>query len=177
MVDERPLDPFVKEAPEPGDVADERLVHLLARWHALHAASAPDDLPPLKLIAPEELRFILGWLMIMEPLDGGTDFRYRLYGSSIAATTGRDLTGHKVSESFPLFAAWTSAVYRTTMARRLPVLTSHAPRRFVLVDRWERLILPFAGAAGAVERLLVGAVIIGRRIEGDRVRLPWPLTE
>jgi len=173
MADERPLDPFVKESPEPGEITDERLVQLLAHWHGLRAATAPESLPPVTQIAPEELRFILGWLMIMEPLDGGADFRYRLYGSNIATTTGRDLTGHLVSDSFPLFANWTATVYRSAIARRVAVLTRHAPRRYVRVDRWERLILPFAGASGDVERLLVGAVIIGERIAGDRVRLPW----
>jgi hypothetical protein len=176
MEPERPLDPFVKEAPERGDITDERLVQLLEHWRALDA-DRTTSLPSVALIAPEQLRFILGWLMIMEPLDGGADFRYRLYGSSIALTTGRDLTGQKLSDSFPSFAAWAGEVYRSVMARHLPVLTRHQPRRYVRVDRWERLILPFAGRGGAVERLLVGAVVIGERIAGETVRLPWPLTE
>jgi hypothetical protein len=178
MEPERPLDPFVKEAPEPGDITDERLVQLLEHWQSLErSAGRATSLPSVTLIAPEQLRFILGWLMRMEPLDGGADFRYRLYGSNIALTTGRDLTGLKLSDSFPSFSAWATEIYRRVMARRLPVLTRHQPRRYVRVDQWERLILPFAGADGAVERLLVGAVALGERMAGETVRLPWPLTE
>src|SRR6202011_2222261 len=113
MLKERPLDPFVKESPAPEDVGDPRLTQLLKHWNGL-AAEGP---PSTSAIDPMQLRFILGWLMLMQPLDGGSDFRYRLYGSGIAATTGRDLTGANVSDSFPAFAAWTTEIYRSVMAR------------------------------------------------------------
>lgn len=177
MPDERPLNPFVKEAPEPGDITDPRLVKLLAHWHKLNAGLGPQELPPITRIDPLELGFILGWLMMMDPIDGGLDFRYRLYGSSIASTTGRDLTGLKVSDSFPVFSAWAIGVYQDVLSRRRPVLTRHSPRRYVRVDQWERLVLPFVGESGTVDRLLVGSVIVGKKVEGDPVRLPWPLTE
>jgi hypothetical protein len=176
MPDERPLNPFVKASPEASDVSDPRLVRLLEHWGALCAGLGPDDLPPLARIDPLQLGFILGWLMMMDPIDGGVDFRYRLYGSSIAATTGRDLTGHKVGDSFRLFAEWTVEVYRGVLAQRRPVLTRHSPRRYVRVEQWERLVLPFAAEDGSVGRLLVGAVIVGKKV-GEAVRLPWPLTE
>jgi hypothetical protein len=178
MLVERALEPFVKEAPEPSDVTDGRLVTLLAHWNAQRErAGCGAPVPPVGAIDPSALRFILGWLMIIEPLDDGVDFKYRLYGSAIAATTGRDLTGCKVSDSFPMFAAWTMRVYRATLANRHPVLTRHSPRRLVPIDQWERLILPYAGADGAIGRLLVGAVIVGKRWNVDPTRLPWPLNE
>jgi hypothetical protein len=178
MPAERALDPFVKEAPDPSDFGDGRLTTLLAHWQGQReAAGDVASVPPAAAIDPAALGFILGWLMIMEPLDDGADFKYRLYGSAIAATTGRDLTGYKVSQSFPLFAAWTTAVYRAVIAHRHPVLTRHAPRRLVPIDRWERLILPYAGENGAVTRLLVGAVIVGKRWNVEPTRLPWPLNE
>jgi hypothetical protein len=114
--------------------------------------------------------------MIVDPLDGGADFKYRLYGSSIAAVTGRDLTGCKVSDSFPAFAAFTSAVYRNAMRDRRPVLTRHSPPKEIVVSRWERLILPYAGSDGGVVRFLVGAVALGMRTVEKR-RLPWPLRD
>ncbi len=177
MPGERPLNPFVKEAPEAADLSDPRLVRLLNHWQELRAGLAPDELPPVGRIDPLQLGFILGWLMMMDPIDGGVDFRYRLYGSNIATTTGRDLTGLKVGDSFRMFADWTIEVYRSVLSHRCPVLTRHSPRRYVRVDQWERLVLPFAAEDGSVGRLLVGAVIIGKKLEGDDVRLPWPLTE
>jgi hypothetical protein len=174
VAEERPLNPFEKEAPEPGDIRDPRLVALLAHWHALCAQSSGGGLPLAGAIDPLKLGFILGWLMIMEPIDGGADFKYRLYGSEIAGTTRRDLTGYKVSDSFPMFAAWTTRIYRDVMMRKRPMLTRHSPRRYVPVEQWERLVLPYAGADGTVTRLLVGAVIIGKRPPTGKV-LPWPL--
>jgi hypothetical protein len=173
MANGRPLKPYVKEDPGPGEIGDPRLRTLLEHWKALAGGTAP----PLAAIDPLALRFILGWLMMMEPLDGGVDFRYRLYGTEIALTTGRDLTGASLSDSFPTFAAWTSAVYRDVMARRRPVLTRHSPGGYVRTDQWERLILPYAGADGAIGRLLVGAVIIGKRHLGGADPLPWPLKD
>jgi len=177
MPNERPLNPFVKESPEPRDISDPRLVRLLEHWYTLNAGLTADQLPLVARIDALQLGFILGWRMMMDPIDGGADFRYRLYGSSIAATTGRDLTGFKVSDSFRTFADWTIKVYQGVLTRRCPVLTRHAPARYVRVDQWERLVLPFAGESGSVDRLLVGAVIVGPKFRGEPVRLPWPLTE
>jgi hypothetical protein len=173
--EERPLNPFEKESPEPSDFTDSRLVALLAHWRELAAGSTVGGVPPVHALDPVPLRFILGWLMIMEPLEGGADFKYRLYGTEIAATTGRDLTGCKVSDSFPQFAAWTSRVYRDVMTRKRPMLTRHSPQRYVPVDQWERLILPFADDSGHVARLLVGAVIVKKLRAADEIQLPWPL--
>jgi hypothetical protein len=169
----RLLDPFVKEDPDPGSFEDRRLAQLLDHWRGITGTA---DLPPAEAIDPAALVFILGWLMIMDPLDGGSDFKYRLYGSRIAELTGRDLTGCKVSDSFPDFAAFTSEIYRSAMQTRRPVLTRHTPPKVIVVARWERLILPFAGADGGVARFLVGAVPLGQRPTPKR-RLPWPLSK
>ena len=88
MPNERSLNPFVKESPEPGDISDPRLVRLLEHWRTLNAGLSADQLPLVARIDALQLGFILGWLMMMDPIDGGADFRYRLYGSSIAATSG-----------------------------------------------------------------------------------------
>jgi hypothetical protein len=169
----RPLDPFVQEDPDGAAFEDRRLEKLLEYWRALPRTG---DLPAAEAIDPAALVFILGWLMIIAPIDGGADFSYRLYGSNIAEVTGRDLTGCKLGDSFPDVAAFTGEVYRNVMRDRRPALTRHTPPRLVLVERWERLILPFAGPDGGVARFLVGAVPLGRRTN-ERRRLPWPLRD
>lgn len=177
MLNNRPLDPFAKESPGACDIRDRRLADLLRYWEDLRGKSPVGDLPCVAAIDPLPLRFILGWLMIVEPVDRGADFRYRLYGSAIAEMMGRDLTGCCVNDSFPHFAAWTAQIYREAMAHRHPVLTRHTPRRYVAVERWERLILPFAGPDGDVAWFLVGAVVL-RQVQGAvSVPVPWPLRE
>ena len=173
MSADQSLAPFVLEDPDATAFEDDRLAQLLEHWRGLARVG---DLPPAEAIEPTALVFILGWLMIVDPLDGGADFKYRLYGSSIAAVTGRDLTGCKVSDSFPAFAAFTSAVYRNAIRDRRPVLTRHSPPKEIVVSRWERLILPYAGSDGGVVRFLVGAVALGMRTVEKR-RLPWPLRD
>jgi hypothetical protein len=165
-----------KPDPTPGDFSDPRLVRLLAYWRA-GVTRAGGGLPPMTEIDPLQLKFVLGWLMIIEPLEGGADFKYRLFGTEITNIQRRDLTGCKVSDSFPNFARWTSEVYRKVMAGRAPMMTHHSPQRYVAVDRWERLILPYVDAKGDVARLLVGAVIT-RKIPGaEDTGLPWPLRD
>src|SRR5471030_1504229 len=133
----RPLDPFVQEDPDAASFEDARLAKLLEYWRALPRAG---DLPAAQAIDPAALVFILGWLMIMDPIEDGADFSYRLYGTNIAEVMGRDLTGCKLSESFPEVAAFTANVYRNAMRDRRPVLTRHTPPWRIVVTRWERLI-------------------------------------
>lgn len=44
------------------------------------------------------LRPWIGQLVLMDVIDGGLDFRYRLIGTGIVTAVGRDLTGRLVSE-------------------------------------------------------------------------------
>jgi len=170
---DRPLEPFVRDDPDASSFEDRRLGQLLDYWRALPRTG---DLPAVETIDPAALVFILGWLMIIDPIDGGVDFSYRLYGTNIVEATGRDLTGCKLSDSFPQVAAFASAVYRDAMLHRRPVLTRHTPPRQIMVSRWERLILPFAGPDDSVARFLVGAVGPGIR-RTEKRRLPWPLRD
>jgi hypothetical protein len=172
---ERALDPAEKECPRHEDLSDARLVRLFDHWE--DSVKRAGGLPPVSTIDPLELRFILGWLMIIEPVAGGADFKYRLFGTEIASIQQRDLTGCMVSDSFPNFARWTSEVYRKVMARKAPMLTHHSPQRYVAVDRWERLILPYVNEAGEVARLLVGAVITRKLPGAEDTGLPWPLRD
>lgn len=57
-----------------------------------------DRLPARADLTIEELQPWLGRLLIMDVLDGGDDFRYRLVGTLIADANDRDLTGKCVSE-------------------------------------------------------------------------------
>lgn len=116
----------------------------------------PDDLPPSRCIDPFAFRKALGNILLLEPVEGGTDFVYRLYGTDVARYFGRDMTGRRLRE-FPSPAATTSLVlYRMLMANRVGLYVEHDAPQFVSVlVRWRRLILPFCSASGEIDRLLV----------------------
>jgi hypothetical protein len=161
------------ESPGPEDFHDPRLLRLLRYWESKCCGA---EAPPVAAIDPVEFRFILGWLMIMEPLDGGANFRYRLYGSHIADAFGRDLTDCRIGDSFPAVASFVIGVYQQILRRKRPILTRHTPPAIIPIQRWERLVLPFLGPDGNVTRILVGAIAHGiRRV--DRPRPPWPLND
>lgn len=152
--------PIIKWEPEDGDLPDGRLRFLLEFWR-----SAPHrgDLPSIDRLDPLALKPVLGLLMILEPVDDGADFRYRLYGSEIAARAGLDLTGKLVTNvRSPKMAAFFIATYAAVLLRRQPLYTRHTTNPAIQITQWDRLLLPFAGADGAVERLLVG------NLPGDR---------
>ena len=52
--------------------------------------------PPRDSFGFDDFRPWMGRVSIMEVLNGRTDFRYRLYGTTLAEVTGADLTGKHV---------------------------------------------------------------------------------
>lgn len=147
-------------SPEPQALPTERLVRLLVYWRGLFQG---DVLPRATAIDPADMRFILGHVMLVDVVDGGADFAYRLYGSKIAASVGRDITGRRVSSLAADFgehlALYFGASFHAAFLRREALYTEHvAASPDSPVERWQRLILPLAAADGSIQRLLVGNV-------------------
>ncbi len=65
------------------------------------AAKGERSMPRRADMKPEEMRRGLGHIMIFERDAGGKGFRYRLFGSGIAAAQGRDFTRRLVRELEP----------------------------------------------------------------------------
>lgn len=143
--------------PEAGEVAEPELRFLLGFWHERHDAEgliAPAAVDPLDLLPA------LGFIMLLDVLDGGADFRYRLYGSLIAERTGYDWTGHTLSDMIArsFTGIFYAAVYRAVMLRRRPVYTRSWSPRHVAATGWNRLVLPVGAPGGPVTRFMVGNV-------------------
>ena len=140
---------------------------LLSHWHAKRGAART---PPVSAIDPTEMRPALGYLMLIDPIEGGRDFRYRLYGSLLATVSGADLTGRTVSEHWAstYVVDFSLATYRAVYLRGEPLYTLRHPARAEYTRSWERLILPFADETGAIARFVVGNVPVDRT--GDVVR-------
>jgi hypothetical protein len=114
-------------------------------------------LPRRSEIRPEDLKPWLGWINLLELVDGGRDFIFRLYGSNVAREFGRDLTGRSVSELPAEHLPIVTAPFARVIGERVPCATRHLlhfedGRSFV----WERLVLPLAEDGATVDILLVG---------------------
>src|SRR3546814_16038514 len=77
------------------DLPTPQLSFLLRYWLGLQDSDgrvAPDRIDPM------QMRPALGHIMLLDVLDGGADYRYRVYGSEIAQRAGFDMTGKCPSE-------------------------------------------------------------------------------
>lgn len=111
---------------------------------------------------PVALRPALGFINILEPTADGRDFRYRIFGGQVAATSQDDLTGRFVSElpASAYVVDFALASYAAALSRDEILHTVRRPAGTRAVHGWERLVVPFA-APGGGRRLLVGIVPIG----------------
>lgn len=149
-------------APSVDRLSAAQLRFLLRYWSELAGARA---MPRSKEIDALEMRPALGYINLLDVLEGGEDFRYRVFGSIIAAVAGYDMTGRTVSalKVAPYMAEFALATCRAVVLRGQPLLTEHRPpASAVPTVAWHGLILPLAGDEGAVARLLVGSVPFSR---------------
>jgi hypothetical protein len=144
---------------------DPALLHAKANRFLLdywQAECGEARLPPVAAVDPVRLAPALGRILVVEPVDQGADFRYRLFGSLIASFAGVEMTGKLLSAHpvGPEMVCFGIALYRVMMVRPEPVLTVFLPA-IANYTRWERLVLPFAGKDGSVRRFVVGNVPFG----------------
>mgnify|MGYP001162381607 CR=1 FL=1 len=139
------------------DALEEEVLRILqAYWADLPAGCR---VPRAAAVNPARMKPALGYVMLLDVLEGGRDFRYRVYGSAIAARSGFDATGRTVTE-LPVapLTEYFLAGYRACLRRVAPLFTRHAPPVLLHVVGWDRLILPLEDDGGAIARLLVGNV-------------------
>lgn len=148
--------PTINWSPAAADLEQPVLRDLLAYWEALPGGPR---FPLASAIDPLQMRTVLGLVMLLEPVDGGRDFRYRVYGTGIAERSGIDVTGQTVGAiaENPL-PDYFLASYRACLSRPEPLHIQHVPPDRVHVEHWDRLILPLDDGQGQVSRLIVGNV-------------------
>jgi len=84
----------------PDDVVDAPEHDWINDFAALWRSKQTGDLLPGRADFDwAELQPWFGNIIMMDVLDGGIDFRYRLVGSLLVRAVGRDLTGRRISES------------------------------------------------------------------------------
>lgn len=153
--------PVVIWDPEADQMTAEPLAALLRYWSSLRRQQA---LPLADTIDPLAMRRALGYVMLVDAVEGGQDFRYRLFGSAVAAVSGFDMTGRLLSDhqASAYLRAFSLALYRAALQRRRSVFSRYAPAGTTLTAQWHRVTLPLTDRSGTVIRLLAGAVPIGR---------------
>jgi len=154
--------PLLLFSPQTGLVGDPTLEILHLYWLQLceKARSQAKDLPLTGSFDPLEITPALPLSMLLDVVDGGADFRYRVYGREIAERFGQDMSGRTITE-MPVMAhigAFFLAVYRVSMQKRCAVLSEHAPPPAVSVTHWRRLIMPLVNGEGSVTRFVVGNI-------------------
>ncbi len=129
----------------------------MAYWAGL---SSEESFVAAKEIDPLDMWPALGFVMLVDVVDDGADFRFRVYGSAIAQSVELDVTGKLMSE-----VPWKGvvmdffyAVYRAVLIRPEPLYTEHEPPTTIGVKLWHRLMLPLMDEDRKVCRVLVGNV-------------------
>jgi hypothetical protein len=99
----------------------------------------------------------LGHLSLIEVLEGGLDFRYRVYGSALAAYYGRDLTG-KTTRALPTaVGSLVRREYAQAYAARQPLLVQRRRRVRGVSIMIVKLILPLSSDGHGVDLLLAAS--------------------
>src|SRR5690242_15534169 len=93
----------------------------LLEFYALWRAKCHDGkLPGRADFSLEELRPYVGRIAILDVIDGGVDFRFRLYGTGIAEEYRGEMTGKSVSAFRANFYEAIVPGYRRTVATKAP---------------------------------------------------------
>lgn len=153
--------PAVIWDPCASDMEAPPLAALIEYWSSLHGG---DALPRADKIDPLGMRRALGYVMLIDAVENGRNFYYRLYGSAVAAVSGFDMTGRLLSEhaASTYILEFSLALYRATMQRRQAAFCHYAPAGTLQTAQWHRVALPLTDRSGAIVRLLAGAVPLGR---------------
>ena len=151
--------PSIKWDPSVEDLAQQPMKFALDCWRKAAGAG----LPPTQFVDPIQLAPALGYLLLVEVVDGGHDFAYRLFGTHVSAVSGFDMTRKKLSEhpASAYIREFSMALYRAAMIRRQPVWSHYGPAMAVSTAAWERIVLPLVDGDGTICRFLVATVPIG----------------
>lgn len=161
--------PIVCWAPTAEAVPIPALRTCLTQWYALRGDRT---LPDWRDFRSEEFGAIVSRSSVVDPIPGSTDLRYRIFGSRLAESAGRDWEGATVGDiaraSRCLGPIMVRAVYNLARGRRIPVYTRHARAQSRRVDEWHRVVLPFRVSDQSDVRFLSAVEIV----EGSDVGQP-----
>jgi hypothetical protein len=176
VIDHTPaaVPPAVADLYEFGEWTNHRVPQDRSGWHSLvnrffdHwlAVSPPDRLPGRQHIVPEDIALLWSRLWMLDVFREPLRFRYRLCGTDIVRSFGRELTGKWLDEAHPQtisdpvlrqrFRFMTETGLPTW--RRGPPLLSRDPEHVAI----ETCLVPLAADGRCVDKLLGISVAFGR---------------
>lgn len=139
------------------EITDEPQHEALLAWWLRKRGDAPAP-PPRSALDPAELRAHLGSLALIEQIDEGRDYRFRLIGTNITEAYGRDSTGKSVRELYsydPTYRDYMLGICDNVTARAV-IARGAGDLRTVGRDyrRFDTLLLPMTRDDGSVGWIL-----------------------
>jgi hypothetical protein len=133
------------------------LQRLLELWHVKRGQR---PMPARADFDVLELRDWLGNLMLLDVLEGATEFRYRLYGSVLASYYGRDLTGRSTAALPPETRSIVCREYGEVCASRRPMMVERKRSVRHSARIVAKLILPLSRDDGDADMLLIASYVL-----------------
>ncbi len=125
-------------------------------WQSLRGES---NIARYDHIDPMDFNQAIGYVLLLEPNKDATDFRYRVYGSTVAERFGQEMTGRWLTDFGDTPGKLSLAQYPAVVKTRCPLYSEHDASNLEFhVTRWCRLILPMENKDGIIDRILVGTV-------------------
>lgn len=132
-------------------------------------------MPPWSSFDPVALRRWLGNLNLLDVIEGGSDFRYRVHGTTIAAKVGADMTGKLVSQWHEPFRSEAFSTYRQIVAAAAPFLVRDCESLGDYHFLHYRLVLPLSDDGTRVDRILTLLTLTDTRAAfgpAEMIKLP-----
>lgn len=126
---------------------------VVARWWSNKPS---DGLPPRSVFPAEGWGELFGRISVLEPVDDGADFRYRLHAGTAATLARLDLTGRLLSEMpYADYAAELICQAQTVFRSGVPGFHRMRIRWLGQEYDYVRVALPVAADGGGVQLLSV----------------------
>lgn len=137
----------------------------LADLHAYWTAKRGARFAPARAdIDPVEIPRLLPHLMLIDVIEGGARFRYRLAGTEIENRFGCPMVGRRIDELMRgRYAEYVLSLYRELLTRRRPIYSESGYGRqedSLLYTR--RLMLPLSSDGASVDMVLAGQIFTFR---------------
>ena len=120
-------------------------------------------------LSPNDLRPWLGDIHLIEPIDGGRDFRYLVYGTEIARYYDVEMTRRRVSDWPEMMRDAAMRTYSRVVQNACPYLVRQNEQAQGRTHSNHRLVLPLSNDGKTVDQLITHLHMIPANEDDDVV--------